>query len=154
MENIIISVIWFFFFVTGLIGVYILLKSPSVLKMDKKMNRCTKETKYIWQKEYRIENLCKLSEVKKAIIVQRIFSPIDMLYLELQSGKTISCFFDPCKYYEYTPCISKKKDRINRFLKENDKECEISHSLYELGYANVAPLFSVLLVLLLIYYFG
>ena len=134
MEDVIIGVCFISFpIVIGLIGVYILLKSPALLRMDREKNSCTKETKYVWQKKYKIKTLCKLSEVKKAFNAWG-FSPMNILYLKLRSGKDIVVFSNPGSSSIYSaPSYDSEVDEINNFLKGNDKEYVIENSLFKLG---------------------
>ena len=70
-----------------LVGLYTLSYSPSIIKLDKNKNRCTKENKHIWQKKYKVEILCKLSDVKEAVHVVGIGAA--HLCLKVKSGKNI-----------------------------------------------------------------
>lgn len=138
MEDFIIVVCFISFIVAiGLIGLYILLKSPSILKMDKEKNSCTKETKYVWQKKYKIKTLCKLSEVQKAYNAW-VFSPMKILYLKLRSGKDIIVFSNPgngrYRIIYTAPSYDSEVRKINNFLKGNGKKCIIKHSLSMLGF--------------------
>jgi len=145
------------FFVIGLVGVYILLRSPALLKMNRERNSCTKETKFVWQKKYKSKTLCKLSEVKKAERSSGILSPLHVLYLKLRSGKDTAVFFAPqsSRGIDFTYDFVQMEDKINHFLNTNEKECIVKHSLVEFGVVCVgASFFASLFLIFVICYSG
>ncbi|MBR6412193.1 MAG: hypothetical protein IKS41_03415 [Alphaproteobacteria bacterium] len=146
------------FSVIGLRGLCVLIKSPAIFRMDREKNSCTKETKYIWQKDYKIKNLCKLSEVKEATRKGEIFSPFNVLYLKLKSGKDIAVFFAPhngCwSYMDYTREFNQMKDKINSFLANNDKGCIIENSLIGLGIISIVISFCAILFLSFVIFYS
>ena len=122
------------FFVIGMIGVYILLRSPALLKMNRKRNSCTKETKFVWQKEYKSKKLCSLSAVKKAGRISGISTHSQRLYIRLRYGKEITVFSDfsvgPINYeHEFI----EMENKINQFLASNEEECIVKYSLFKIG---------------------
>ena len=110
------SVAIFLFFIVLMLGrgVYLLLSSPYVFRMDKKKNCCTREKKFIWQEKYKVKNLCKLSEVKEAIRTGGIFYNYVCLCLKLKSGKVISVFTD----FYWNGFISSKRRSAEEFDKQ------------------------------------
>ncbi len=132
---------------------YYLLQSPSILRMNKKKNTCTKETKYRWQKKYKIKNLCKLSDLKRAVKKGKIwtFPSFYRLRLELKSGKNITLFWTPAHFFpNYIDDFYDMEDNINAFLNQNDKELVIEHSLVILGILHLSALIILFLFLLFI----
>ena len=110
------SIVIFSFFIILMLGrgIYLLLSSPYVLRMDKKKNCCTQEKKFIWQEKYKVKNLCKLSEVKEAIRTGGVFYNYVCLCLKLKSGKVISVFTD----FYWNGFISSKRQSAEEFDKQ------------------------------------
>ena len=141
-------------------GIYFLLSSPCVFRMDKKKNCCTKEKKFIWQKEYNIKTLCKLSEVKEALMTSGILLPNwASLRLQLKSGKVITIF---CDIYAFNQLwasknLSKKEynkqaSEINKFLQNNQNQYVVEKPLLYWGIFWVLSGCILLTVILLIMY--
>ncbi len=146
---------WILLFSLGLIGIYILLRSPIILKLNKEKNSCTRETKFVWQKEYKGKTLCKLSEIKKAERCEPKLSAFNILYLKLRQGKDIAVFFAPSGgALDYTADFIEMENKINHFFNSNDKECVIKHSLFQIGVIYVAAWFSALLMLSCVIYYS
>ncbi len=157
MDNFLIAFCFLSLFsVIGLVGVYILLRSTALLKMNRERNNCTKETKFVWQKEYKSKNLCKLSEVKKAERSSGILSPFHVLYLKLRSGKDIAVFFAPqsSRGIDFTYDFVQMEDKINHFLSNNEKECIVKHSLVEFGIICVGASFFALFFLIFVMFYS
>jgi len=101
------------------IGLYILLPSPCVLEMDKKENSCIRKKKFIWQKKYKIEHLCKLSEIKNDFLL--FASRGCELHLKLKNGKKIYMFSKYGGRYTSFDDMYDLAAEINRFLRNNDE---------------------------------
>ena len=116
-------------------GVGILLSSPSILKMDKRKNCCVREKKFIWQKEYKSETLCKLSEVKEAF-KRGGSSESYELCLKLKSGEDIVVFSKPSGN-EGASDFDRQVKEINDFLYGNDEQREIVQKRFYLLFCAV-----------------
>ena len=151
------SIIIFSFFIILILGrgIYLLLSSPYVFRMDKKKNNCTQEKKFIWQGKYKVKNLCKLSEVKEAIRTGGVFYNYVCLCLKLKSGKVIRVFTD----FYWNGFISSKRqsseefdkqvEKINSFL-NNDKKQYIAEKpvvLWGVFWVGLGCIFLVCLIL-------
>ena len=108
-------------------GGYFLLSSPYVFRMDKKSNCCTKGRKFIWQEKYKIETLCKLSEVKNSTRIGGIFCNYVGLYLTLKSGKVVAIFSEGffngflSSKLRSMRVFDKQANEINNFLNSEKK---------------------------------
>ena len=109
-------------------GIGILLPSPSILKIDKRKNCCVKGKKFVWQKKYRSETLCKLSEVKEAFKRRDSFGSHE-LCLKLKSDKNIVVFSKPSGN-EGASDFDRQVKEINNFLCGNDEQCEITQERF------------------------
>ena len=113
-------------------GMYLLLSSPYVFRMDKKKNCCTREKKFIWQEKYKIKTLCQLSEVKEALRIGGVFYNYVGLCLKLKTGRVIRVFTDSHLHGFASLKLSIKEfdkqiKEINSFL-DNKKEQYIAES--------------------------
>ena len=126
-----IAVMAFIIFMLGR-GGYFLLSSPNVFRMDKKKNCCTREKKFIWQKEYKIKMLCKLSEIKEATVMKGFFYGCCGLYLKLKSKKIITIFYEYCMLMyskETIENFDKQANEINLFLKNKREQYIVERPL-------------------------
>lgn len=109
-------------------GIGILLPSPSIFKMDKRKNFCVREKKFIWQKEYKSETLCKLSDVDEAFKKGGFYKSYE-LCLKLKSGKDIVVFSKPSGRQGAADFDHQVKE-INEFLHGNDEKHKITQKRY------------------------
>lgn len=111
-------------------GGYILLSSPYIFRMDRRKNYCTREKKFIWQKKYKIEILCRLSEVKEAIRTGGMFSSSYKLCLKLKSGKDVVVFSKPNGRGTSPFDFDNQAREINDFLCHNEEQYVSKQSFY------------------------
>ena len=131
-----------FFFI---VGVYILSRSPFILELDREKNICTKKSKHIWQKRYKVKTVCKLSEVLSAEATTYLVC--DTLYLKLKSGKSITVFITfPQPRGYITSDLLGDAEQINTFIKGTNKHCSVKYSSDFIGFAWLSyPLIMVII---------
>ena len=130
-----------------MIGLYILSWSPIVFKMDKNKNVCTKKKKHIWQKRYKIEPLCQLSDVKKADRNGKF--GLRKLCLELKSGKNLVLFLIyEYRGYHFADDLDCKADEINLFLSNRKTQYVTKFPSSDIGWGCIMA--SLLFLLLFI----
>ena len=112
-----------------LMGFILLSRSPYIFSVDKRKGCCMRKKKFIWQKEYKSEILCKLSEVEEAIRVSNGFS--NKLCLKLKSGENIVIF--EANHKDEFLAFDRQVNEINCFLDNSDRLCEIKQSFLFTG---------------------
>lgn len=126
MDNILFIIMLFLLVVMILRGTCGLLKSPAIFKINRRENSCAKETKYFWQQQYKIKNICKLLDIRKVV------GKYPVIYLQLRSGKNIPLFEihqGPSDEENYAD-FDLKLDEITHFLGSNDPEYITEDSVY------------------------
>ena len=139
------------------IGIYVLLFSPFVLEMDKEKDICIKKKKYLWQKQYQVKALCKLSEIKNA----ECFSVFgyNQLYFRLHNFKKVVVLwcYDLALIQQFPFGINRFEMpvvEINSFLRNTKSSSRsLSFSLVEAGLFLVVTAL-ILLFLALVYMLG
>ncbi len=109
-----------------LLGLFYAIKSPIIVRFDKKKNSCTRESKFIWEKKYRIEKLCNLKDIKS---VWQWEGRRPMLYMSLKNNHVIRLF--PC--YASFKNYNKELYDINHFLSNknrNPKELILKNGIH------------------------
>lgn len=138
------------FFIVIILGtVFALSRSPSTFTLDKTRDRCTKETKYIWQRFTQGEVLCRLSEVKAAELVNEKLGPCN-LCLKLKSGKKVVIFSTAQGKHGYPAFMERILNQINNFLNGNDDRVIIRYSHFEVSKFILYALFGTLIFAVLI----
>ena len=91
------------------------LLAPNIFRCDRKTQTCYFENRHIWSSHSKKWELCKLSDIVRAKVEEKMGHE-DMMYstvLELKDGKTISVFQSSSNIEAYH---TKEAQKINAFL--------------------------------------
>ena len=127
-EKIVLICICFFLMCIPMLGIglCLVLSSPCVFMIDKRKNCCTLGKKAIWQKQYKMKPLCKLSEVKEAFRKgEPFFSSNFKLCLKLKSKKDVVVFSKIAGKIGDPSDFDNWEKEINRFLNSKETSYEI-----------------------------
>ena len=105
-------------FVFLFIGLF-LISFNRITRFDRKKNSFTKESKFIWEKNYRVNKICKLTDIKSVEREESFFGQRISGHLLLKDGSCINPFPFPQnnrKNYDLELCY------IEDFLANTDKK--------------------------------
>ena len=100
---------------------------PTIFKCDRLKNVCYRESRHLWSKGSKHENLCMLSEIKQAKLVSCVNDGTTMYHvvLELKNGDSLTIFNSSSSV---RPEHEKNAEAINNFLKGGHKEMILKDS--------------------------